>query len=65
MVAKGTSWAGTIQYVSYGSKLVVLYYVGDCVYLYISKELGKWFLDTLRNRFHVIFLGCAPFLYLL
>ena len=39
------------------SKLVVLSYVEDCVYWYTSEELGKWFVDTLLNRFHAKFLG--------
>ena len=33
----------------YGSTLVVLYYVDDCVYWYTYEELGKWFVDTLGN----------------
>ena len=42
-----------------GSKLVVLSYVGECVYWYTYEELGKWFVDKLVKIFHVIFLGCA------
>ena len=42
-----------------GSKIVVLYYVDDCVYWYTNEALGKWFVDTLVNRFHVNFLGYA------
>ena len=38
-------------------KIVVLYYVGDCVYLYTNEDLGKWFVDTFGKRFHVNFLG--------
>ena len=45
------------KYATYGSKLVVLSYVYGFVYWYISEELGKWFVDTLGNRFHVNFLG--------
>ena len=37
----------------------LLFYVDDCVYWYTSEALGKWFVDTLRNRFHVKFLGYA------
>ena len=40
-----------------GSNLVVLYYDYDCVYWYTYKELWKWFVDTLGNRFHVKFIG--------
>ena len=35
------------KYAPYGSKIVVLYYVYDCVYWYTSEALGKWFVDTL------------------
>ena len=45
------------KYVPYGFKLVVLYYVDDLVYWYTSKELGKWFMDTLEDIFHLNFLG--------
>ena len=45
------------QYATYGSKLVVLYYYDDCLYWYTYEELGKWFVDTLGNIFHVQFLG--------
>ena len=45
------------KYAPYGTKIVVLYYVGDCVYCYTSEALGKWFVDNLVNRFHVNFLG--------
>ena len=41
------------------SKIVVLYYVDDGVYWYTNEDLGKWFVDTLRKRFHVNFLGYA------
>ena len=40
-----------------GSKIVVLSYVDDCVYWYTNEDIGKWFVDTLGNRFHVKFLG--------
>ena len=45
------------NYVPYGSKLVVLSYVVDCVFWYTSEELVKWFVYTLGKRFHVNFLG--------
>ena len=47
------------QYALYGSKIIVLFYVDDCVHWYTNKDLGKWFVDTLGMRFHVNFLGYA------
>ena len=47
------------KFAPYGSKIVVLYYVDDCVHWYTSEAIGKWFLDTLGKRFHVNFLGYA------
>ena len=47
------------KYAPDGSKIVVLSYVYDCVYWYIDEDLGKWFVDTLGNRFYVNFLGYA------
>ena len=47
------------KYVLYGSKIVVLPYVDNCVYWYISEDIGKWFVDTLGKIFHVKFLGYA------
>ena len=47
------------KYAPDGSKIVVLYYVDDCVYWYKNEDLGKSFVDTLRKRFHVNFLGFA------
>ena len=41
------------KYALDGSKLVVLYCVDDCVYLYTYEDLGKWFVDTLGNIFHM------------
>ena len=35
------------KYAIYGTEIVVLSYVGDCVYWYNSEALGKWFADTL------------------
>ena len=37
----------------------VLSYVDDCVYWYTSEDLGKWFVDTLRKKLHVNFMGYA------
>ena len=45
------------KYVPYGSIIVVLSYVDDCVYCYTNEDLGNWFVDTLGKRFHVNFLG--------
>ena len=36
-----------------------LIFVDDCVYWYTSEVIGKLFVDTLGNRFHVNFLGYA------
>ena len=47
------------NYAPYGSKIVVLYYVDDCVYLYYSEALGKCFVDTLGKILHVNFLEYA------
>ena len=47
------------KYAPDGSKIVVLSYVDDCVYLYTNEDLGEWFFDTLGKRFHVNFLGFA------
>ena len=41
------------------SKLVVLYYVDDCVYWHIYEELGKCFVGTFGNTLYVKFLGYA------
>ena len=43
----------------YGSKIVVLSYVDECVYWYTNEDPGKWFVYTLGNRFHVNFLVYA------
>ena len=45
------------KYAPYGSKLVVLSYVDDCIFWYTYEELGKWLMDTLEKRFHANFLG--------
>ena len=47
------------KYAADGSKIIVLYYVDDCVYWYTNEDLGKWFADTLGKIFHVNFLGYA------
>ena len=44
------------KYAPYGSKIVVLSYVDDCVYWYTNEDTGKWFVDTLGKIFHVNFL---------
>ena len=44
------------NYTPYGSRLVMISYVYDFVYWNTSKELGKWFVDTLVKIFHAIFL---------
>ena len=35
------------------TKTFALSYVDDCVYWYKNEYLGKWFVDTLGNRFHL------------
>ena len=47
------------NYATYGSKVVVLSYVDDCVHWCTNEYIGKWFVDTLGTRFHVNFLGYA------
>ena len=47
------------KYAPYGSNIFVSSYVYYCVYWYTSEAIGKWFVDTLGNRFHVYFLGYA------
>ena len=47
------------KYAPYGSKIVVLSYVDDCVYWYTNEDIGKRFIDTLGKRFHVKLLGYA------
>ena len=41
------------------SKNVILSYVDDFFYWYTNKDIGKWFVDTLRNIFYVNLLGYA------
>ena len=47
------------NYSPYSSKLVVLFNVDDCVYWHTYKELGKWFVYTPGEIFHVKLLGYA------
>ena len=47
------------KYAPDGSKIVVLSYVDDFVYWYTNENIGKCFVDTLGNRFHVNLLGFA------
>ena len=47
------------KYAPDGSKIVVLYYVDDCVYWYTSEDIGKWFVNTLGYIFYVNFLRYA------
>ena len=47
------------KYEPYGTKIVVLSYVDDCVYWYNYEALVIFFVDTLGKRFHVKFLGYA------
>ena len=47
------------KYATDRSKTVVLSYVDDCVYWYTNEHLGKWFVNTFGNIFHVNFLGYA------
>ena len=36
------------KYAPYGTKIVVLSYVYDCVYWYTYETIGKWFVDALE-----------------
>ena len=47
------------KYAPDGTNIFVLSYVDDCVYWYTSEAVGKWFVDTLGNIFHVKFLEYA------
>ena len=47
------------KYAPYGSKLVVLYYVYDCVYWYTYEELVNRFVDKLGKISHLNFLVYA------
>ena len=47
------------KYAPYGSTLVVLSYIDDCLYWYTSEELVQWFVDISVKIFHVNLLGYA------
>ena len=47
------------KYAPYGSNLVLLYYVDDCVYWYTYEKRVKWFVDKPGKIFHVKILGYA------
>ena len=47
------------KYAKYGTQIIVLYYVYDCVYCYTSEAIVKCFVDALGNRLYVNFLGYA------
>ena len=51
------------NFAPYRCRLVVLSYVDDYVYWYISEELGKWFVDMLLNKLHAHFLECQHWLF--
>ena len=38
------------NYAPYGTKIVVLSYVDDCLYWYAYEAPGKWFVDTLGKN---------------
>ena len=46
------------KYVPYGTKIVALSYVDDCIYWYTSEAFG-FFVDNLGKIFHVNFLVFA------
>ena len=41
------------KYAPYGTKIVFLSQVDDCVCFYTYETLGKWFVDALGKRLHV------------
>ena len=45
------------KYAPDGSKIVVLYYVHECVHWYTSEAIGNWFGVILGNIVHVNFFG--------
>ena len=47
------------KYAPDGTKIVFLCYFYDQFYWYTSETLASFFVDTLRKRFHVNFLGYA------
>ena len=50
------------KYAPNGTEIVVLSYVDYCIYWYASEAIGKWFVETRGNRYHVNFLGYAHWL---
>ena len=40
-------------------KIVVLYYVDECVYCYTYEAIGKWFVENLEKILHMNFLRYA------
>ena len=48
------------KYAPDGGKLLFFYFY-DCVYCYTSKDLGKCFVGSIGNRFHMNFFGYAHF----
>ena len=50
------------KYAIYGTNIVILSYVDDCVYWYTSGVIGQRFVYTSGKRFHVNFLGYAHWL---
>ena len=42
-----------------GTKIVILSYVDEFIYLYTSEAREKWFVDTIGKIFHMKFLGYA------
>ena len=47
------------KYAPYGTIIVVLSYVDDCIYWYKSEALEKWFVETIGKLFDVKFLRFA------
>ena len=47
------------KYAPYGSKIVVLSYVDDCVYWYTNEDTRNKFVDTFGKISHVNFLGLS------
>ena len=51
------------KYAPYGSKMVVLSYVDDCVYWYTTKSIGICFMDTLGKIIPCEHLGIFTFVH--
>ena len=45
------------KYAPYGTRIVVLSHVDNCIYWYTSEAPGKWFAVNLGKIFHMNFLG--------